>query len=79
MNDDVKLNIDRILRERLEQFDVPATVRNNIRQELLAFFQRPEKKPFGACVMTPSASMAADQARKDGKTQDGNSSKPEII
>jgi hypothetical protein len=77
-NDDVTLTIDRILRERLEQFDVPPQVRNSIRQELLAFFQRPEKKPFGACVMTPAASMAADQARKDGKTQDGGP-RPEIV
>jgi len=77
-SNDLTHTVDRILRERLEQFDVPSEVRAEIRNELLAFFQRPEKKPFGACVMTPSASIAADQARKDGKTQEGGA-KPEII
>lgn len=77
-NNDLSLTVDRILRERLEQFDVPSEVRNEIRQELLAFFQRPEKKPFGACVMTPAASIASDQARKNKKTQEGGA-KPEII
>ena len=77
-SNDLSITIDRILRERLEQYEVPIEVRNELRAELLAFFQRPEKKPFGACVMTPAASIAADQARKAGKTQEGGS-KPEII
>lgn len=77
-NTDVTTTVDRILRERLEQFGVPSEIRSEIRNELLAFFQRPEKKPFGACVMTPAASMAADQARKAKETQHGGS-KPEII
>lgn len=75
---DILTTVDRILRERLEQFNVPAEVRNELRNDLLAFLQRPEKKPFGACVMTPSASMAADQALKNRATQKGGS-KPEII
>jgi len=77
-SNDLTTTIDRILRERLEQFDIPSEIRTALRDELLAFFQRPEKKPFGACVMTPAASIAADQARKSKETQKGGS-KPEII
>jgi hypothetical protein len=68
---DPSVTLDRILRERLEAFNVPQEVRGELRKEILAFFQRPETKPFGACVMTPEASMAADQARKTGKPQKG--------
>ena len=64
-------SIDRILRERLEQFNVPVEVRTALKNEILAFFQRPEKKPYGAAIMTPEASMASDQARKNGVVQDG--------
>lgn len=77
-SNDLTTTVDRILRERLEQFEVPAEVRNELRNELLAFFQRPEKQPFGACVMTPAASMAADQARKAKETQRGGAT-PEVI
>ena len=70
--------VDRILRERLEQFNVPPEVRSGIRTDILAFLQRPEKKPFGATIMTPEASMAADQARKDRKTQEGGHT-PKVI
>jgi len=71
--------LERILRERLEQFDVPTEVRNELRKEILAFFQRPEQKPFGAAVMTGEASMAADQARKEGKTQGPGTNTPRIV
>lgn len=71
--------IDRILRERLEQFEVPNEVRQELRREILAFFQRPETKPFGAAVMTPEASMAADQARKEKRVQSPGSNTPKII
>lgn len=66
---DLSQTLERILRERLEQFEVPAEVRNELRREILAFFQRPETKPFGACVLTPEASMAADQARREKRAQ----------
>ena len=73
MNTEKKMDlqnvIERILRERLEQFEVPLEIRNTIRDELLAFFQRPQTKPFGATCMTPEASMAADKARKAGRVQ----------
>jgi len=75
---DISTTVDRILRERLEQYNVPSEVRSEIRAELLAFFQRPERKPFGAAIMTPAASMAADQARKTKQTQRGGPT-PEII
>lgn len=75
---DLSVTLDRILRERLEAFNVPQEIRGELRKEILAFFQRPERKPFGACVQTPQASMAADQARKEKKTQKGGAT-PEII
>lgn len=75
-SNDMSVTLDRILRERLEAFSVPQEVRAELRKELLAFFQRPEKKPFGACVMTPEASIAADQARRDKKTQRGGPTPP---
>lgn len=68
---DLSVTLDRILRERLEAFNVPQEIRGELRKEILAFFQRPETKPFGACIMTAEASIAADQARKEGKTQKG--------
>ena len=76
---DIAQTLDRVLRERLEQFEVPAEVRNELRRDILAFFQRPEIKPFGAAVMTPEASMAADQARKEKRTQTPGTNTPKII
>jgi hypothetical protein len=75
---DSGLTLDRILRERLEQYEVPQEVRGTLRDEILAFFNRPEKKPYGAAVMTPEASMAADKERKEKKF-DPNAAKPKII
>lgn len=73
---DFNTTLDRILRERLEPFDVPSEIRTSLRQEILAFFQRPEKNPHGACIMTPEASMAADQERTNGTS---TGAKPQII
>jgi hypothetical protein len=78
-NTDITQTLDRILRERLEQFEVPSEVRQELRRDILAFFQRPETKPFGAAVMTPEASMAADQARKDSKTQEPGTHTPKVV
>lgn len=78
-NMELSQTVDRILRERLEQFEVPVEVRNELRAEILAYFQRPEVKRFGAAVMTPEASMAADQARKQGKTQPPGPNTPKVI
>ena len=75
---DLTNTLNRILRERLAPFNVPPEIQAELRKEILAFFQRPEKKPFGACTMTPQASMAADQARKEKKTQKGGPT-PEIV
>lgn len=75
---DLGQTLDRILRERLEQFEVPAEVRQELRRDILAFFQRPEQKPFGAAVMTPEASIAADQARKEKRAQRPGSG-PKIV
>lgn len=68
-NTESSATLDRILRERLDQFKVPKEVRQELRRDILAFFQRPENKPFGACVMDPAASMAADQARREKRPQ----------
>lgn len=77
-SNDSELTLDRILRERLEQFEVPLEVRSQLRTELLSFFGRPERKPFGACVMTPEASVAADKERQEKRGDPGNA-KPRII
>ncbi len=78
-SDNISNSVDRILKERLDQFNVPTEVRDNLRIEILTFLQRPERKPFGACVLTPEASMAADQARKDGRIQQPGTNVPQII
>ncbi len=78
-NADILPTLDRILRERLEQFDVAVEVRNELRNEILAFFQRPEIEKFGATIMTPEASMAADQARKSGRPQPPGAHTPKVI
>jgi len=70
--------LDRILRERLAPFNVPVEIRNSIRDEVLSLIERPERKPYGACVMTPEASMAADMAKKENRIPD-QSAKPKII
>lgn len=75
-SNDISVTLARLLRERLEQFNVPQEVQAELRREILAFFQRPERKPFGAVCMTPEASIAADQARKEGKTQRGGPTPP---
>ena len=73
---DLTNTLNRILRERLASFNVPPEIQAELRKEILAFFQRPEKTPFGACVMSAEASMAADQARKEKKTQKGGPTPP---
>jgi len=78
-NTDLSQTLDRLIRERLEQYDVPAEVRQSLKSDILSFFQRPETKPFGAAVMTPEASMAADQARKEGRTQRPGPNTPKIV
>lgn len=77
-SNDNDLTLDRILRERLEQYGVPLEVRTELRIQLLSFFGRPERKPFGACVMTPDASVAADKERLE-KRADPNNAKPRIV
>lgn len=77
-SNDAGLTLDRILRERLEQFNVPQEVRMELRKELLAFFGRPERNPYGACTMTIEASVAADKERLE-KRGDPNNAKPRIV
>ena len=75
--DGLSENIARVLKERLDQFKVPSEVQFNIKSEILALIAVPEKKPYGACVMTQAASEAGDRQRK-GQGMPGDS-KPEII
>lgn len=77
-SNDNGLTMDRILRERLEQYNVPQEVRAALRAEIMAFFGRPERKPFGACTMTIEASVAADRERTQ-KRFDPDGPKPQII
>lgn len=70
--------LDRILREKLEPFKVPSEIRQALKEEMLAFINKPEKKPFGACVLTPEASMAADEEKRN-KKPNPNAAKPKII
>lgn len=78
-NNDPLSVLDRMFRERLEQYEVPLEVRVELRKEILAYFGRPEVKKYGATVMTPEASMAADKARKDGEIQSPDGPTPQII
>lgn len=70
--------VERILRERLDQFKVPVEVREQIASEILGILERPERKPYGAAVMTAEASMAADRAR-ERKQARPDDAKPQIM
>lgn len=70
--------VERILRERLEQFKVPVEVREQIAAEILGILERPERKPYGAAVMTAEASIAADKARERGRAS-RDDAKPQIM
>lgn len=76
----LQIAVARILRERLEQFKVPAEVRNELTEGLLNLLGRPERNKTGACVMTAEASMEADRQRGNGPGDIGPASgKPRII
>jgi hypothetical protein len=77
LNDNIS-TLDRILRERLEQYNVPVEVRTELRKEISAFFQRPERDLYGSCVMTPEASASADRERLT-KEFDPKAPKPQIL
>jgi hypothetical protein len=74
--EDLSIAVARILRERLEQFDVPAEVRAELATGLLNLLGRPERTKFGACVMTPEASMDGDRQRRG---ESGTGDKPRIV
>jgi hypothetical protein len=78
-SNDPAITLTRILRERLEQYNVPGEVQAALRKEILAFMGRPERKPSGAVVMTPEASIAADKAKQEKRSQTAESPKPRII
>lgn len=77
MSDNLKTVITRLLKERLKEFNVPKEVQDALRGDILAACNQPTKKPYGACVMTAEASMAADrQRRNNSNIKDEN---PKII
>lgn len=69
--------LDRVLRERLEQYKVPAEVRAELAAEIKSVLSRPERAKYGAAVMTPEASLAADKARERGARK--GDAKPRIF
>ena len=83
MNDhevEVKTNLMRLIRERLEPFNVPNEIQLGLREEIFILFAtQAMKKPFGACVMTPEASMAADPNNPMRGEVTNLSAKPKII
>jgi hypothetical protein len=74
--EDLEIAVNRILRERLEQFEVPVEVRSELAANLLNLLGRPERNKYGACVMTPEASMDADRQRRG---ESGTGEKPRIV
>lgn len=56
--------INRLLSERLEQFNVPVEIRNNICTEIMAILAQPQAGPKGTYVYKPEQSVAADLERK---------------
>jgi len=65
--------INRLLRERLKDYKVPAAIIQSILTEIMTAIKKAnpmaaEKKPYGASVMTAEASMAADEERKTKKS-----------
>ena len=69
----------RLLRERLKEFGVPKEVQDALRDDILASFHQPVKKPYGACVMTPEASMAADRQKKNKNRHELDDANPKLI
>jgi hypothetical protein len=74
--EDLPIAVARILRERLEQYEVPAEVRAELAANLMNLLGRPERTKFGACVMTPEASMDGDRQRRG---ESGTGEKPRIV
>lgn len=72
-----ELVLTRLLKERLDNFNVPIEVQVGLLNDILAAASAPEKKPHGACVMTAAASLAADRQIRKEKVKGGP--KPEII
>jgi hypothetical protein len=64
--------------ERLDQFDVPSEVRNNITKEILMVMGRPEQRA-GATVMTPESSHAESLQRQAKIDARDDSLKPKTM
>jgi hypothetical protein len=55
--ENIEIVIRRIIAERLIDYDVPGEIISSIRDEVLAAVNKPERKPYGATVMTQEASL----------------------
>lgn len=77
---ELKTNLTRLLKERLDAFQVPGEIQKSLREEIWTMFAVANtKKPFGACVMTPEASMAADPNNPMRGEDSSLNAKPRII
>jgi hypothetical protein len=76
--EDIGSVIMRLMRERLDSYEIPSATLQELKNEILKAVGTPERTKFGACVMTPQASMAADQQRK-GNTVPPGSAKPDVV
>jgi len=60
----IEATVRRLLAERLMEYDVPGPVISEIRDEIMVIVNTPEKKPYGAAVMTQEASINENQRPK---------------
>lgn len=68
----------RLIRERLNGFEVPNEVQRALRDDLFALVNKPSKKKHGAAVMTPDASLEADLIQQGQKLPPG-AGRPKIV
>ena len=76
---DLSEKILRILRERLNDYEIDPKIIRAIKDEIVTYVMQPQKKVFGASVMTEGASMAADKIQKEGQDLPPQSARPTII
>lgn len=75
---DIHAELMNLLRQRLEQFNVPHEIIRQIRDDAIELVSRKDTAPKrGAAVMTAEASMAADKLKNGGI--DPRAAKPKIV
>lgn len=63
MSAEMRKNIVKLLKGRLNGFDIPNEIFNATAEDIVAEFEKPSRDKHGACVMTADASIAADEDR----------------